>query len=370
MSSEATRVVAAPPTAQRARFRGMIDDRRRREGADEAWRVPVVQQAPNSPTTDPTSEVADAIGRPWPLVGRAGLVERVLDGFGAGTAGAVLTGPAGVGKSRLARSIVSRLHLEGVPTEWIQSTEASRDLPLHAFARLLPEDADRSTPLDLLRRITAQLQATGGSGRLVLAVDDAHLLDAVSATLVHQLAAGGEVFVLATVRTGEVTPDAVVALWKDGLTPRIDVDELDVDAVEQVLRSALGGEVEVATAHRLWAITRGNALFLHEAVLAGLASGSLSHRADAWRWRGAVTGSGKLRDLLETRLRPLAADRRRRSSSSRWVSPSASTSSNGWSGSRWSTSWSASSSWSSAGTSAGRRPPWPTPSTATSCAPA
>ena len=49
----------------------------------------------------------------------------------------------------------------------------------------------------------------------MLLVDDAHLLDAASATLVQQLAGAREARVLVTLRSGEPVPDAVVSLWKD-----------------------------------------------------------------------------------------------------------------------------------------------------------
>ena len=42
-------------------------------------------------------------------------------------------------------------------------------------------------------------------------VDDAHLLDGGSATLVHQLALTGKATVLLTVQSGQTVPDPVVA---------------------------------------------------------------------------------------------------------------------------------------------------------------
>jgi len=70
---------------------------------------------------------------------------------------------------------------------------------------------------ELLRRAAAALVEGRGGARLALGVDDAHLLDDVSAALVHQLAATGSEFVVVTVRSGEPVPDPVVGLWKDGL---------------------------------------------------------------------------------------------------------------------------------------------------------
>ncbi len=67
-----------------------------------------------------------------------------------------------------------------------------------------------------------------GKGRpLALLVDDAHLLDDASATLVHQLASTRSAFVVLTVRSESPAPDPVVALWKDELAERIDLSPLD-----------------------------------------------------------------------------------------------------------------------------------------------
>lgn len=252
----------------------------------------------------------DALASGWPLVGREAELERVLAAVEAGAAGIVLTGAAGVGKSRVARAAMTELGRRGLPTEWIQSSDAVSDLPLGAFAALLPKDSAAATPLDLLRRTASLLQGRGRKRRLVLVVDDAHLLDPASATLVHQVATSDAVFVLATMRTGESAPDAVVALWKDGLAERIELDVLDADTTSAVLHAALGGDVQLATAHRLWSATRGNALFLHELTLAGIASGALALHDGVWAWRGPLAGDGRLLDVLEARLAPLAEDER------------------------------------------------------------
>ena len=57
--------------------------------------------------------------------------------------------------------------------------------------------------------------------------------------------------VLATVRTGEVLPDPVLSLWKDGPAERIEIGVLDDATIEELLASALGGPVDAATVREL-----------------------------------------------------------------------------------------------------------------------
>ena len=68
----------------------------------------------------------------------------------------------------------------------------------------------------------------------------------MSAALVLHLTVTGSAFVIATVRTGEPCPDAIVSLWKDAGALRMQLDPLDDAAVEQLVETALGGPVEQA----------------------------------------------------------------------------------------------------------------------------
>jgi predicted ester cyclase len=94
--------------------------------------------------------------------------------------------------------------------------------------------------------------------RLALAIDDAHLLDPASATLVHQVAADGTACVLVTVRSRDAVPDPILALWKDGPGDYVEVQPLAQHEVEGLVERVLGGNVDGASLHKLWNATRGN----------------------------------------------------------------------------------------------------------------
>nr|SBO94876.1 ATPase / Transcriptional regulator, LuxR family [Nonomuraea gerenzanensis] len=222
--------------------------------------------------------------------------------------GAVLAGPAGVGKSRLAAEAVREA--EGVALA--RATVAASGIPLGAMAHLLPPgppERDVSSRLPERNLLGWAAEAVARGCRTLL-VDDAHLLDPVSAALVHHLAAGDRIKVLVTLRAGERAPDAVTALWKDGLLPRLDLAPLTPDETAAILAGALGGQVEPATASRLWRVSDGNALFLRELVLAGEAAGTLAEQHGVWRWHGEIPVTTRLRELIESRLGDIAAAER------------------------------------------------------------
>ena len=195
----------------------------------------------------------------WSLVGRASEIAQVAAARAdAACPGAVIIAPAGVGKSRVAREAWIAAQAEGAVTLWAQATVCSAVIPLGALAGLIPGEVRSDDTLELIRRSTAALRAQAGDHEIVLAVDDAHLLDATSATLVLHLASGSDVFVLVTVRSGEPVPDAVESLWKDAGARRIDLAQFTDDAILQLVEAGLDGPVEHATAQRVVEMSAGN----------------------------------------------------------------------------------------------------------------
>jgi DNA-binding CsgD family transcriptional regulator len=256
-------------------------------------------------------------GGDWPLVGRAGELHRLHDLVTAGdSAGVMLAGPAGVGKTRLALECLGLAESAGLVTARVTATRAAASLPFGALAPLLParhhgETGGVDDRADLLRRSATALVERAGDKRLVLLVDDAHLLDDASATLVHQLAGTNSAFVLATVRTGEPAPEPVTAMWKDGVVERIDLVGLDATAIEQLLETALQGTVDRATVATLAVLCHGNVLFLRELVLGALHDGSLCSDGGIWRLVAALSPSERLVELVESRLGRLDPAERR-----------------------------------------------------------
>ncbi|MDT5145858.1 MAG: hypothetical protein QOC58_503, partial [Mycobacterium sp.] len=133
--------------------------------------------------------------------------------------GAVVLGPDGTGKSTLARLAAENLtrHRPATLTRWVTGTPTERAVPFGAFSHLV-EITEIGKPAALLRAARASLNGD----ELLLVVDDTHDLDILSATLVYQLALAGAVRMIVTARA-EAAPDAIAALWTDGLLDRIDI---------------------------------------------------------------------------------------------------------------------------------------------------
>jgi ATP/maltotriose-dependent transcriptional regulator MalT len=247
-----------------------------------------------------------ALPEGWPLVGRADEVALALDAVRR-RSGVVLAGASGVGKTRLAREVVAAAESAGAQTQWVAATRSAGTVTLAAFAHLVPADALRADESQdrralALDAIVRDLEHRSGREGVVVGVDDAHLLDDASATLVHLLATSGVARLVVTVRSGEPTPDPVVALWKDELALRVEVQPLSRTEVAALLGAALCGTVDGATARRLFDVTRGNALFLRELVAEGLSAGALVERAGLWSWDGPLRPGVRLRDLVAARL--------------------------------------------------------------------
>ena len=130
----------------------------------------------------------------------------------------MLAGPAGTGKTRLLREALHRARRAGRDVAQVAATRSAAAIPFGAVSGLLsPGGPAAGAPWELLRRAADQLARPTSQPPLVVGADDVHLLDRESAALLHHLVLHGAVFLVTVVRAGEPAPDAVAALWKDGL---------------------------------------------------------------------------------------------------------------------------------------------------------
>lgn len=239
----------------------------------------------------------------WPFVGRDDELAWAAAGRGnAACAGLVVSGPAGVGKTRLAREVLAAAAADRNATEWIQATQAAASIPLGAVAGLVPAGAHAEERLRLFQLCAGALRERALTQPLVLGVDDVHLLDASSAALVLHVAETRTAFVVVTVRAGERCPDAIVALWKDLGAQRLDLQQLSADETAELLEAALEGELTPQVRRWAYATSEGHVLYLRELVQGALASGALVREGDVWRLRGRPRASRALAELISRSL--------------------------------------------------------------------
>jgi DNA-binding NarL/FixJ family response regulator len=236
----------------------------------------------------------------WPLIGRSDELALAQQHVANGGS-IVIAGDAGVGKTRLARELIRSADAAGRRTNWAVATHAARSIPLAALAALVPKEALGGGREATLRAVVEALERHRKS-QLILGVDDAQLLDDVSAVLVHHLVCGGIASAIVTVRTGEVAPDPIVALWKDGLAIRIELQPLSRAEVGELLKAVLGGAIDGSSLRALEQWTAGNVLFLRELVVQGLEQGTLRCDGDLWHWDGPLEPGQRLRDVVAARL--------------------------------------------------------------------
>jgi DNA-binding CsgD family transcriptional regulator/tetratricopeptide (TPR) repeat protein len=285
--------------------------------------------SPGSSTTVPIPDSGDRLTglalaarlkASWPLTGRESELASLGQSFGLANAQSVyLFGQAGVGKTRLASELRSQAELQGIPTLRIMGTATAKSVPFGAVAHLLQQQhhghngsGERNESGPVAREATNEAAILVGSiqrtirahakGRVVVFVDDAHLLDSLSATVVAALIANGDAQVVATVRLGEDLHDALLSGLRSGEAARIDLTELGDTEVDAVLFSVLGASVEPRALVALRSNALGNMLYLRELVIGAVESGALAFRNGMWRLVGSIAPSTRLRDLLSARL--------------------------------------------------------------------
>jgi DNA-binding NarL/FixJ family response regulator len=236
------------------------------------------------------------MARTWQLLDRPAEHEVIRSALSGGdSCGVVLVGAAGVGKTTLARTVTASLRSK---VRWAACTESSRSIPLGAFAQWVHPTGSRD-PVALIASARESILAQEGS---VVGVDDAHLLDRLSATLLHQIAIDRAGRIVATVRTGEPVPDAVTSLWKDGYLTRFELQPFTKEQSIGLIQRVLGGTLEGLSADVMWESSGGNPLFLRHMVEGAIEAGTLTEVDGVWQLRGPTAVPSGLAALLDDRL--------------------------------------------------------------------
>ncbi|HZE15908.1 MAG TPA: ATP-binding protein, partial [Mycobacterium sp.] len=242
----------------------------------------------------------------WPFLGRDNEVRQALAALDDAVEfhDVALVGDSGVGKSTLARAIAKALESRGRTVRFVLGTQTGSAVPLGAFSRSVTVD----TPQEPAAMLAAAQRTLEQDENLVVVVDDAQLLDPLSATLLYQLAASGSARLIVTIRSGEAAPDAVTALWKERLLLSLRIEAFTRKQTGELARAVLGGAVNARLIDELYGRSRGNLLLLRGLLSAGTGSGVVVHTEGGWQLRGPLHPDRELSDLLEFRLQSLAPE--------------------------------------------------------------
>ena len=241
----------------------------------------------------------------WPLIGRTGQMKSVESAIAAPeVSGIVVSGGAGVGKTRIAREALSAAQARGFEGRWVVGASSARSIPLGAFSAWTQRGATET--VQLVRGVIESLTAARSPAGVVVAVDDAQLLDDLSMFVLHQLVQRDAAKVIVTIRDSEPVPAALQEIWAAGRFERLDVAPLSLDETTALLGATLSGHVEPASAQRLWKLTHGNPLYLRNIVEQEVADGRLEQHRDTWSWTGDPVLPADLVGLVESRIGALA----------------------------------------------------------------
>lgn len=219
-----------------------------------------------------------------PLVGRSVLIEGIGQAVREDDVyGALVYGETGTGKSAIARHLVTSLRGDFIPF-LVTPASALATISYGALAPFLIDASadDMASSLGVLRRIMAFFRSRAADRRVLVLLDDAHLLDDDSCHLLAQLVTSRTISLVAFARPVTPVSDELASLCRDGLLERFDMSPLASNEAYDLCCQVLGSTIVRGASDRLRDEASGNPLFLKAILDEALARGSLARPDGVW----------------------------------------------------------------------------------------
>lgn len=272
----------------------------------------------------------------------------------------MISGEAGVGKTRLAAEVARIAHRQGALILWGGSYGQEGSLPYGPFVEMLDEhlmrqsEANRQCLAQAYPELSSLVPALSGvfpqpdpvppplasdmarvrlfaavaglltdiaSGQpVVLVLDDLHTADAASLQLLHYLGRHTHEqpwLLVGTYREEDVAPEGalatlLVALAAEGLSRHVSLLRLARSDTADLVRSRLVGEVPDDVLDRIYDLSLGNPLFTVELIQAMRERGELVRMHGVWSMSHEISSVPyRVADLLMLRINALTEDAQR-----------------------------------------------------------
>ncbi|WP_435738434.1 LuxR C-terminal-related transcriptional regulator [Cellulosimicrobium sp. PMB13] len=196
----------------------------------------------------------------------------------------VLVGDTGSGRSTVLRALVAPLRASGAAVVELLGAGTGDAVPLGAFTThpVLRPRSGRAGPAEAVAVLAEAL----GSRSAVVLVDDVHLLDRASLTVVAAAVRQRPDQVRVVTTLPASAPDSGAPLSNGAVVER--VPPVGVDATVALLSDALGGLVEVGLAAAVAGRSGGNPRVVKMLAAAALAAGAVGKSQGRWAQTGSL----------------------------------------------------------------------------------
>ncbi|WBQ03612.1 helix-turn-helix transcriptional regulator [Kribbella sp. CA-293567] len=236
---------------------------------------------------------AEPVARPvepgrWPLIGRAAELERVHRAVSGPEPTAVLiSGEAGIGKSRLAAEVCGTATAGGRYVVVGRANRATQHLAGIGISRLTDPPSIAHATVSV-RSIADRLRDRAEARPIVVVIDEVDHLDDTSARILRQLSGLVDLRLVLLSQQATLADGPLAGLVDEVRLDSIRLPGLARTAVRDLLTSVLGQSIDELSARRIWSATAGSPFLIGRLVSFGLEQHRLVERRGMWQWQGEV----------------------------------------------------------------------------------